>query len=123
MYSKDYSNENREYPRNSVIALIRVFQIAYKGYSYNGKIFNISPKGMYIETDAPLAGSELFKAKIIQSQELAEGDSALCGVVWLQSIQDLNSGPYGYGVQFVRAPPSVYLSSWLSQPAIPSKKY
>ena len=101
----------REYPRHGVLALVRVRQIVNKGHSFVGKIYNVSPKGMYIETDAPLARGELFRADIIQSAEFFEGESMIGAAVWHRDIHDPNSGRFGYGVQYFRAPPSALLLS------------
>jgi len=119
MSSQDGFIQKREYPRQTSIALVRVSQIAYKGFSYEGKIINISPKGMYLETDASLATNELFKARIIASGELGEGETCVCGIVWFKRSQDPNTGYYKYGVQFFRAPPSVHFGRFLNQPALP----
>jgi len=122
MNTHPVSSEKREYARKGAIALVRVTHIAYKGFSHSGKILNISPKGMYLETDAPLARYELFKAVIIQSEELAEGETCICGVAWAHSLEDPSAGLYGYGVQFFLAFPSAQLIPLLTQPAINAKE-
>ena len=108
------AEDKREYLRESILAFIELRQIVNKGYSFFGKIYNLSPKGMYIQTDAPLALGELFRAEIVQSSELPEGESMIGAAVWSHTLQDANSGRFGFGVQYFRAPPSALLLTTVS---------
>lgn len=107
--------EKREYPRMGTIALARVTQTPYKGFSCSAKLLNISPKGMYLETDAPLLEGELLKVQIIESDELGVGGICHSGVVWYLTVYEPYTGLHGYGLQFLRPP---LFFPFQSQPAM-----
>ena len=100
MSSDSTSHERREYPRRDIIATAQVYRNDQER-PYPGKIFNISPKGLYIETDASLEVGEFFWVKVVQSMELRQGDTYRCLVIRQGSAQDYNSGLYAYGAQFL----------------------
>ena len=92
--------EKREYPRRGVLAFARVLQVD-RSANYSGKIFNISPKGMYVETDAPLDTGDVFHVQVVQSEELPEGNTYRCAVIWHHTTNDFDTGLFGYGAQFI----------------------
>jgi len=96
--------EKREYPRIGIIAHVRVTQLPYKGFSCSAKMLNISPKGMYLETDAPLLEGELLKVQIIEAKELSVGGTCHSGVVWYLTVHEPYAGLHRYGVQFLHSP-------------------
>ena len=100
MGSDSTSHERREYPRRGIIAVAKVFK-SDQERPYPGKVFNISPKDLYIETDASLEVGEFFWVKVVQSMELRQGASYQCLVVRQGAAQDYDSGLYAYGAQFL----------------------
>ena len=100
MVIKPDSKERREYPRRGISALARiVFDDSEAGS--NGIIFNISPKGMYIETDASFSVGDEFGVEVTQSEELTQGETFRCSVIWHHTLQEDDSVLYGYGVEFI----------------------
>ena len=100
MASNSDPQERREDPRKGISALVRVF-FGNSEAGSNGIILNISPKGMYLETDASLSVGDEFRVEITRSQELTEGDTFRCSVIWHHTLQEDDSVLYGYGVEFI----------------------
>lgn len=115
MVYDDPLKEKRQFPRIGIIALVRVTKLPYKGFSCSAKMLNISPKGMYLETDASLLEGELLKVQIIEAEELSVGGTCHSGVVWYLTDHPPHTGMQAYGVQFLSPP---LFSPFQSQPAM-----
>ena len=100
--------ERREYSRRDVLALAEVI-LSEQMETFPGNVFNISPKGLYLETDARLHAGDQFQLRIVRSQNLLESHIYPCSVIWHHTVNDPDTGLYGYGAQFVYSagpPPS-----------------
>jgi len=100
MISSSDSGERRKYPRKGITAEARVIPQGTDNGS-EGRILNISPKGMYLETRASLTVGEMFRVEVTHSIELTEGTTFRGSVVWYHTLEEKNATLYGYGVQFV----------------------